>query len=178
MRCSPGRRPVAGEFSRMHPPCLTSRWMLKHKQCLPQLQACVPPASLQSSASGTMASRPDFVGRHLQPRWRGNCDRRMDRRFGLRRERRRHVDRHFAGRRKPHLLVHFVQSQWGADENPGNDSTSSEFFMNTTGSGVTITVGGGSWDSEIDGHWISTAPRLPPAELAPALNASPTDASP
>ena len=37
----------------------------------------------------------------------------------------------------------------GADENPGNDSASSDFFMNTTGSGVTITVGGGSWDGEI-----------------------------
>ena len=37
----------------------------------------------------------------------------------------------------------------GTDENGANDSASSDFFMNTTGSGVTVTVGGGSWDSEI-----------------------------
>ena len=37
----------------------------------------------------------------------------------------------------------------GTDENASNDSASSDFFMNTTGSGVTISVGGGSWDSEI-----------------------------
>ena len=37
----------------------------------------------------------------------------------------------------------------GTDENASNDTASSDFFMNTTGSGVTISVGGGSWDSEI-----------------------------
>ena len=36
-----------------------------------------------------------------------------------------------------------------SDQNPANDSASSEFFMNTSGSGVTVTVGGGSWDGEI-----------------------------
>ena len=37
----------------------------------------------------------------------------------------------------------------GMDENATNDTATSDFFMNTTGSGVTISVGGGSWDSEI-----------------------------
>ena len=37
----------------------------------------------------------------------------------------------------------------GTDENATNDTATSDFFMNTTGSGVTISVGGGSWDSEI-----------------------------
>ena len=37
----------------------------------------------------------------------------------------------------------------GTDENAANDTATSDFFMNTTGSGVTISVGGGSWDSEI-----------------------------
>ena len=37
----------------------------------------------------------------------------------------------------------------GTDENAANDNATSDFFMNTTGSGVTISVGGGSWDSEI-----------------------------
>lgn len=37
----------------------------------------------------------------------------------------------------------------GVDENDANDSTESSFFMNSTGSGLTISVGGGSWDSEI-----------------------------
>ena len=37
----------------------------------------------------------------------------------------------------------------GTDENASNDTATSDFFMNTTGSGVTISVGGGSWDSEI-----------------------------
>ena len=36
-----------------------------------------------------------------------------------------------------------------ADQNTANDTASSDFFMNSSGSGVTITVGGGSWDSEI-----------------------------
>ena len=36
-----------------------------------------------------------------------------------------------------------------ADQNPANDSASSDFFMNSSGSAVTVTVGGGSWDSEI-----------------------------
>jgi hypothetical protein len=36
-----------------------------------------------------------------------------------------------------------------ADQNTANDTASSDFFMNSTGSGVTVTVGGGSWDSEI-----------------------------
>ena len=36
-----------------------------------------------------------------------------------------------------------------ADQNASNDTASSQFFMNSSGSGVTITVGGGSWDSEI-----------------------------
>lgn len=36
-----------------------------------------------------------------------------------------------------------------ADQNTSNDTASSDFFMNSTGSGVTVTVGGGSWDSEI-----------------------------
>ena len=36
----------------------------------------------------------------------------------------------------------------GMDENVTNDTATSDFFMNTTGSGVTISVGGG-WDSEI-----------------------------
>ena len=35
------------------------------------------------------------------------------------------------------------------DQNTANDSASSDFFMNSSGSGVTITVGGGSWDGEI-----------------------------
>ena len=37
----------------------------------------------------------------------------------------------------------------GTDENAANDTATSDFFMNTTGSGVTISVGGGTWDSEI-----------------------------
>ena len=37
----------------------------------------------------------------------------------------------------------------GTDENAANDTATSDFFMNTTGSGVTISVGGGNWDSEI-----------------------------
>lgn len=37
----------------------------------------------------------------------------------------------------------------GVDENVENDSVANEFFMNTTGSGITVSVGGGSWDSEI-----------------------------
>lgn len=36
-----------------------------------------------------------------------------------------------------------------ADQNTANDTASSDFFMNSSGSGVTVTVGGGSWDSEI-----------------------------
>jgi hypothetical protein len=36
-----------------------------------------------------------------------------------------------------------------ADQNAANDTASSDFFMNSSGSGVTVTVGGGSWDSEI-----------------------------
>ena len=36
-----------------------------------------------------------------------------------------------------------------ADQNTANDTASSEFFMNSSGSGVTIAVGGGNWDSEI-----------------------------
>ena len=36
------------------------------------------------------------------------------------------------------------------DQNTSNDTASSDFFMNSSGSGVTIAVGGGgSWDSEI-----------------------------
>ena len=35
------------------------------------------------------------------------------------------------------------------DEDAGNNEASSSFFINSSGSGVTITVGGGSWDSEI-----------------------------
>ena len=35
------------------------------------------------------------------------------------------------------------------DQNTANDTASSDFFMNSSGSGVTVTVGGGSWDSEI-----------------------------
>ena len=37
----------------------------------------------------------------------------------------------------------------GVDENASNNDASSDFFMNTTGSGVTINVGGGSFDGEI-----------------------------
>lgn len=37
----------------------------------------------------------------------------------------------------------------GVDENASNNDASSDFFMNTTGSGVTINVGGGSYDGEI-----------------------------
>ena len=36
-----------------------------------------------------------------------------------------------------------------ADQNTANDTASSDFSMNSTGSGVTVTVGGGSWDGEI-----------------------------
>jgi len=36
-----------------------------------------------------------------------------------------------------------------ADQNTANDTASSDFFMNSSGSGVTVTVGGGSWDSEV-----------------------------
>ena len=35
-----------------------------------------------------------------------------------------------------------------ADQNPANDSASGDFFMNSSGSAVTVTVGGGSWDNE------------------------------
>lgn len=36
-----------------------------------------------------------------------------------------------------------------ADQDTSNDTASSDFFMNSSGSGITVTVGGGSWDSEI-----------------------------
>ena len=35
------------------------------------------------------------------------------------------------------------------DEDPSNNEASSSFFINSSGSGVTIAVGGGSWDGEI-----------------------------
>ena len=35
------------------------------------------------------------------------------------------------------------------DEDAGNNEASSSFFINSSGSGVTISVGGGSWDGEI-----------------------------
>ena len=49
---------------------------------------------------------------------------------------------------------HSVQSQWFYRPKHIERHGDSDFFMNSSGSGVTISVGGGSWDSEIGWSWI------------------------